>query len=166
MKKIYLTVVGFYLVCGMHTYAQVSKDSTIRTLPQGFSLATTPDQDTVTYRPRRLRLEEINLVSSYYNQNGNHSAVTGGIGTEKVNDFSNGLDLKLAWLNNSLNKNTLSIGLGIDHHTSASAAYVSTTGASKTGGSRIYPSLDWTIQNDKKGNQLWHRVLLFGRIQL
>jgi hypothetical protein len=151
MKKIYLSVLGFSLICRMQTYAQGSRDTIAHNLKPGFSLATPQDQDTITYRPRRLRVDEINLVSSYYNQNGNHSAVTGGIGTEKVNDFSNGLDLKLAWLNNSLNKNTLSIGLGIDHHTSASAAYVSTTGASKTGGSRIYPSLDWTIEDAKKG---------------
>ncbi|WP_184550100.1 DUF3570 domain-containing protein [Mucilaginibacter sp. FT3.2] len=152
MKKIYLSVLGFSLICRMHTYAQSSsRDSIARNLKPGFSLGTTPDQDTVTYRPRRLRVDEINLVSSYYSQNGNHSAVTGGIGTEKVTDISNGLDLKLVWLNNSLNKNTLSVGLGIDHHTSASAAYVSITGASKTGGSRIYPSLDWTIEDAKKG---------------
>jgi hypothetical protein len=135
----------------MHTYAQGSKKDTVIELKPGFTLATPEDRDSVTYNPRRLRVDEINLVSSFYNQNGNHSAVTGGIGTERVTDFSNGLDLKLVWLNESLNKNTLSIGLGIDHHTSASAAFVSTTGASKTGGSRVYPSLDWTIENSKKG---------------
>jgi hypothetical protein len=150
MKKIYLSVLGFSLICRMHTYAQASKDTVIELKP-GFTLATPQDRDSVIYNPRRLRVDEINLVSSFYNQNGNHSAVTGGIGTERVTDFSNGLDLKLVWLNESLNKNTLSIGLGIDHHTSASAAFVSTTGASKTGGSRVYPSLDWTIENSKKG---------------
>lgn len=150
MKKIYLSVLGFSLICRMSAYAQTSKDSIIRLNP-GFSLATSTSQDTNAYRPRALRVDEVNFVSSYYNQNGNHSAVTGGIGTEKVTDFSNGIDLKLVWLNNAMNKNTLSVGLGIDHHTSASAAYVSTTGASNTGGSRIYPSLDWTVENSKKG---------------
>jgi hypothetical protein len=149
MKKIYLSVLGFSLICRMHAYAQTSKDSILRLNP-AFSLATT-GLDTNAYRPRRLRVEEVNIVSSYYNQNGNHSAVTAGIGTQKVTDLSNGIDLKLVWLNNSLNKNTLSVGLGIDHHTSASAAYVSQSGASKTGGSRVYPSLDWTVENSKNG---------------
>lgn len=142
---------GFSLICRMHTYAQTTSDATGGPLKPGFSLATSTTDDTVSYRPRRLRVDEINLVSSYYNQNGNHSAVTGGIGTEKVTDFSNGINMNLVWYNNAMNKNTLAVGLGIDHHTSASAAYVSITGASNTGGSRIYPSLDWTVENTKKG---------------
>ncbi|SDD77521.1 Protein of unknown function [Mucilaginibacter pineti] len=150
MKKIYLSVLGFALICRMQVYAQTAKDSIGRLNP-GFSLATTAAQDTNAYRPRRLRVDEVNFVSSYYKQDGNHSAVTGGIGTEKVTDIANGIDLKLVWFGNTLNKNTLSVGLGFDHHTSASAAYVSQTGASNTGGSRVYPSLDWTVENTKKG---------------
>ena len=45
----------------------------------------------------------------------------------------------------------MTLGLGIDHHTSVSAAYVSKTGASKTGGTRIYPSVDWSVENQKRG---------------
>ena len=48
-------------------------------------------------------------------------------------------------------KNTLTAGLGIDHHTSASSAFVNKSGASKTGGTRIYPSLNWNMENAKKG---------------
>jgi hypothetical protein len=97
-------------------------------------------------------VDEIDFVSSYYSQNGDHSAVTGGIGTERVTDISNGLTLNLVWYNNSLNKNTLSTGFGFDYHTAASQAYVSITGASKTGGTRVYPSVDWTVENAKKGS--------------
>ena len=32
----------------------------------------------------KLKVDEVNLVSSYYKQDGNNSAVTGGIGTEKL----------------------------------------------------------------------------------
>ena len=52
-------------------------------------------------------------------------------------------------------KHTLTAGLGIDHHTSASSAYVNKSGASKTGGSRIYPSLNWNMENAKKKAQVW-----------
>ncbi|RKR84853.1 uncharacterized protein DUF3570 [Mucilaginibacter gracilis] len=153
MKKVYLSFIGFALVCRMHGYAQLrntSKD-TVGERPMA-SLFTPEAIDSSGYSIHRLRIDEINLVSSYYNQDGNHSAVTGGIGTEKVTDISNGIDLKLVWLGNNNNKNTISAGLGIDYHTSASAAYVNLSGASKTGGSRIYPSLDWTIEKAKTGN--------------
>jgi hypothetical protein len=150
MKKKYLTIIGFVLLCRLNSYAQLKPDTAIKKAPS--SLYERVDiNEPDSYYPSALKVDEINLVSSYYNQNGNHSAVTGGIGTEKVNDFSNGLDLKLSWYGQPKHKNTFSIGLGLDHHTSASAAYVSTTGASKTGGSRIYPSFDWTIENEAKG---------------
>jgi hypothetical protein len=47
-------------------------------------------------------------------------------------------------------KHSYNIELGIDHHTAASSAYVSTTGASKMGGTRIYPSFNWQVENEAK----------------
>ncbi len=151
MKKVFLSVIGFTLICRMSAYSQVKTDSA-GAKPKISLYA--PDSSTMksNYKDRSLHVDEINFVSSYYWQTGDHSAVTGGIGSEKVTDIANGLDIKLAWLNSSLNKNTLSIGLGFDHHTSASQAFVSATGASKTGGDRIYPSIDWTKENAKNGN--------------
>jgi len=130
MKKICLTVIGLY-ISFVQLFSQQTKDSGL-------------------YKPKKLALEEVNLVSSLYGQDGNHSAVTGGIGTEKVTDFSNGLDLTFVGQDRSAHKHTLTVGLGIDHHTSASSAYVSKTGASKTGGSRIYPSINWSVENLRK----------------
>ena len=49
----------------------------------------------INEKSRTLSFEEANLVSSYYNQNGNNSAVTGGIGTEKLSDISNSIDVVL-----------------------------------------------------------------------
>jgi Protein of unknown function (DUF3570) len=153
MKKIFLSFIGFALICRQHAFSQVKQD-TGNSRPMFLLQKPAPvDQyDTTNYRPRRLRLDEIDLVSSYYNQNGNHSAVTGGLGTEKVTDNSNGLNLNLVWLGPSLNKNTLSAGIGYDHHSSASSANVAQNGGGKPGGTRIYPSLDWTVENAKNGN--------------
>jgi len=135
MKKICLTVVGMYLML-LHAFSQVTKD-------------------TSTFKPRKLTLDEVNLVSSYYTQNGDHSAVQGGIGSEKVTDLANGLELKWVGWDAHQRKNTLTAGLGIDLHTAASQAYISKTGASsRTNGTRIYPSLDWTRENEKKGTSL------------
>jgi hypothetical protein len=153
MKKVYLSFIGFSFICRVG-YGQVRNTSrdTVAVIRPAASLYTPVTGDSTAYNPRKLHIDEINLVSSYYSQNGNHSPVTGGIGTEKVTDFANGLDLKLVWLGNNDNKNTLSAGLGFDVHTSASQAFVSKTGASQTGGTRIYPSVDWTIEKAKTGN--------------
>ncbi|MBN8852096.1 MAG: hypothetical protein BGO55_26680 [Sphingobacteriales bacterium 50-39] len=132
MKKICLTVVGMYFML-LHAFSQVTKDS-------------------AAFQPRKLKLDEVNLVSSYYTQNGDHSAIGGGIGTEKVTDLANGLELKWVGWDTRGRKNTLTAGMGIDHHTAASQAYISKTGASRrTDGLRLYPSLDWTRENEKKG---------------
>jgi hypothetical protein len=134
MKKICLTLVGIYMMM-LHAFAQYQ------------------DKDTTFYISKPLKMDEVNLVSSYYSQNGDHSAITGGIGTEKVTDLSNGLDVTWIGWDDMNRKHTLTAGLGFDHHTSASSAYVSKTGASKTGGSRVYPSLNWSVENAKKGNE-------------
>src|SRR5207237_5705745 len=127
MKKISLTVIGLYLLF-VHLFAQSTKDTTV-------------------YQPKKLAVDEVNLVSSLYGQDGDHSAVTGGIGTEKVTDLSNGLELKLVGQDANAHRHMLTLGLGFDHHTSASSAYVSKTGASNIGGTRIYPSINWSVEN-------------------
>ncbi|MFI5137544.1 MAG: DUF3570 domain-containing protein [Sphingobacteriales bacterium] len=161
MKKIFLSFIGFSLICRQQVFSQTKPDSS-RNKPAISLSAPVIEDSSNGYKSRALRLDEVNLVSSYYNQTSNHSSVTGdnpnflnnGVNTNNANvmDLSNGIDLKFVWLNEALNKNTLSTGLGVDYHTAASAAYVSKTGASKTGGSRIYPSIDWTVENAKKGS--------------
>ncbi len=148
MKRVYLSIIGFSLLCRLSVHAQSSVD----TVPHRVITSSNEPAVNTNYSPTTLHVDEINLVSSYYWQNGDHSAVTGGIGTEKVTDISNGIDLKLVWGNSNYKKNTLTAGLGYDHHTSASAAFVNKSGASRTGGDRLYPSLDWTVENVKKGS--------------
>lgn len=132
MKKINLTVVGLYLMF-LSAYSQQNS------------------KDTAVYRNEKLSLQEVNLVSGYYQQDGNHSAVTGGIGTQKLNDISNVIELKFVKWDNVLNKKyTLDIEAGIDHHTAASQKYISQTGASKPYGTRLYPSLNWKVETADK----------------
>lgn len=134
MKKISLTLIGLYLLF-VHGFSQVS------------------DQYSNMFKAKRLKLEEINLVTSYYTQDGNHSAVTGGIGSEKLTDYANMLELKLVGYNDKGLKHTFLAGIGIDHHTAASQKWISSTGASSPEGTRVYPSLNWTVQNEDKGNE-------------
>ena len=128
MKKICLTLVGIFILFTAAFSQRVEKDTT-------------------GYKSEKLKLEEVNLVLGYYNQDGNHSAVTGGIGTQKLNDFSNVIDLKFVkWDNFTHNKYTLGVEAGVDHHTAASQAYISKTGASSPQGTRIYPSVNWKVE--------------------
>ncbi|MGZ3860169.1 MAG: DUF3570 domain-containing protein [Flavisolibacter sp.] len=129
MRKVSLSVVGIFLLC-FRGWAQ------------------SPSSD--DYKNLSLKVEDVNIVSGYYSQTGNHSAVTGGIGTQQLTDVSNTIDLKLVNYDVFNRKYSYNIELGIDHHTAASSAYVSTTGASKMGGTRIYPSFNWQVENNEK----------------
>lgn len=136
MRRICLTVIGLFIL-----------------FFHGFSQQTTTDSG--AYKSRKLRVDEVDLVSSYYTQNGDHSAIRGGIGDEHVTDLANGLEIKLVGYDAKRRKNTLTPGFGIDHHTAASQAWISKTGAStRTDGLRIYPSLDWTRENELKGTSI------------
>lgn len=110
--------------------------------------------DTSSYQTRKLKIDEINLVSAYYSQHGNNSAVTGGIGTEKLSDFANTIDLQLSKFNKAGNKNTFLFELGVDHYTSASSDKIdpNTISSASMADTRIYPSLNWTHSNEKTGN--------------
>lgn len=129
MRRICLSVVG--LILGFfYGYAQSSGGS--------------------DYKNLDLKLTETNIITGYYSQAGNHSPVTGGIGTQKLTDISNVINLKFVNWDIFDRKHTLEVELGVDHHTAASSAYVSKTGASRMGGTRIYPSLTWSTENSDK----------------
>lgn len=137
MRKIYLGVLALYLGI-LSSHAQIKQ----------------PVKDSTNYEARKLKVDEVNFVSAYYHQNGNNSAVTGGIGTENLTDFANTLDIQLSKLTGNGHKNTYTFELGIDHYTSASSDKIdpySISSASRQD-TRIYPSLNWTNSNEKTGN--------------
>lgn len=102
------------------------------------------------YETRKLTIQEVNLVSSYYQQDGNNSAVTGGIGTEKLTDIANGLDLVLKTTDRRNRQHTLAFDLNIDHYTSASSDRIDplTVSSASRSDTHIYPSLSWSVHND------------------
>ncbi|MCE1168201.1 MAG: DUF3570 domain-containing protein [Sphingobacteriia bacterium] len=150
MKKIVVTVAALLFMM------QVSKAQT----------------DSSEYR--KLKFQEINFITSYYSQDGNHSAVTGGEGTEHLTDFGNSIDLHLKGFDRKLNVHNLSFELGLDTYTSASSnnidkvrdpnfvPVVSTSASSsyKEGGTvissasksdfRISPSVNYLFENVRK----------------
>jgi len=139
MKKIYLHVLFMYFGI-LGTYAQ--------SRPEPAKV------DSSKYQSRKLKVDEINLVSAYYHQNGNNSAVTGGIGTEKLSDFANTIDLQMSKFNKRGKKNTFLFELGVDHYTSASSDKIdpNTISSASSADTRIYPSLNWTHSNEETGN--------------
>jgi hypothetical protein len=142
MKRICLSVIGMFLTF-FAAFAQPSvKDS--------------------TYKPRKLSFEEANLVSSYYRQDGNNSAVTGGIGTEHLTDLANTIDVKFIRWDRKDRKHSLEGEIGIDHYTSASSDKVnpSTISSASHADTRIYPSVNWTMENLVKGNSVGAGIAL------
>ena len=136
MKKLSLSVIGMYLMMA-HAFSQA------------------PAPDSAGYKPKKLKLDEVNFVTSYYDQTADKSAVMGGDpgpkGIANVTDFASGLDLTFIGFDHKQRRNTLTVGLGIDYHTAASQAYVDSNGTAKDDGTRIYPTLSWTRENEQKG---------------
>lgn len=110
-------------------------------------------KDSTGYESRKLKIEEINLVSSYYQQNGENAAVTGGIGSQKLTDIANVFDVRLFKYDRKHRKHTFDIEIGLDNYTSASSDRIDLKANSSAshGDTRIYPSLTWTVENEKKG---------------
>ena len=112
-----------------------------------------PVQDTSKYKNRKLQLEEVNFVSGYYRQNGDNSAVTGGVGSEKLTDFTNTIEVNLFTFDKRQRKNQFRFELGIDHYTSASSDKIDpkTISSASMDDTRMYPSMSWSRENETKG---------------
>ncbi len=96
-----------------------------------------------TYRP--LEEKEVNFLSNYYTQDGNHSPVTGGIGTEKLDCFA-----PLTIIHVPIDSlNSISISGGLDYYTSASCNRIDMF-AGLTGASSKY--LSSASNNDTRGH--------------
>lgn len=136
MKRIFLTALGIGLLLA-NIKAQELIDST-------------------TYKSRKLKMDEINFVSSYYAQNGDHAAVTGGTGSQQLHDIANVIEVKFIRYAHHLNKQGVEAALGIDYYTSASSDKIDLLANSSASHSdaRIYPSLNFSNENETKGTEL------------
>ena len=135
MKKICLVITGLCLSI-IGAFAQVS--------------------DSSAYKSRKLVVEEVNLVSSYYHQDGNNSAVEGGIGSEKLTDFANILEVKMYHYDKKNRKHSWALEAGIDYYTSASSDRIDTKANSSASSSdiRFYPMVSCNMENEVKGTNI------------
>lgn len=134
-----------------------------RILITGFALlglmqlsAQNTPKDSTSYKSTKLKIDEINLVSSFYQQDGNNSSVTGGIGTEKLTDISNTLDVRLIKYDKAGIKHSWDIEAGIDHYSSASSDMIDlqANSSASSADNRFYPSLTYSRENEEKGQSL------------
>lgn len=75
---------------------------------------------TSVYKKRVLETAEVDFLTSYYTQEGNNASVTGGIGTEKLSDFTPTIVVSVP-LNDD---DVLTIDAGISAYTSASSSNI------------------------------------------
>ncbi|BDD07842.1 hypothetical protein FUAX_02740 [Fulvitalea axinellae] len=76
--------------------------------------------DTVAYKKRVLDATEIEFLSSYYSQDGDHAAVSGGIGSEKITNTTGAVVLSIP-LNDD---DVLTLDVGISAYSSASSSNI------------------------------------------
>lgn len=95
-----------------------------------------PKDSAVVYKKRVLDSSEIEFLGSYYNQDGQHSAVNGGIGTEKLKDYTSNIVLTIP----TNADDVLTIDAGFSAYTSASSSNINpfmSKNIAVTGASRI-----------------------------
>lgn len=112
--------------------------------------------DTSSYATRKLKVDEVNFVSSYYRQDGNNAAVTGGVGSERLTDFVSVVDIHLSRRDRKNRLHTISAELGMDSYTSASSDKIdpSTISSASSQDQRYYPTFNWVVTNEEKRNSL------------
>jgi Protein of unknown function (DUF3570) len=87
----------------------------------GFNmLCFSQEKDTIVFKKRVLETTEIDFVGSYYTQEGTHSAVSGGIGTEQLTDFAGNTIVAIPLNDDDI----LTIDGGISVYTSASSSNI------------------------------------------
>ena len=90
-------------------------------------------QDGSEFKKRVLESTEVDFLLSYYNQDGFKSAVSGGIGSEKLTDLATNLVISMPLNDDSV----ITVDLGISAYSSASSSNINpfnATGASGGGG--------------------------------
>ena len=110
------------------------------------------DSISSNYKKQKLKIEEINFITSYYTQDGNNSAVTGGEGTEKLTDIATNFEVILSKKDKRNNVHTIDLNVGIDSYSSASSDKIdpSTVTSASYQDIRIYPSANYSYENEEK----------------
>lgn len=106
--------------------------------------------DSSEYKSRKLKKEEVNFVTGYFQQNGNNASVTGGEGDEFLTDVATTINMSLAKYDKKFRKHSIGLELGVDVYTSASSDQIdpTTVSSASSGDVRLYPSVNYTVRDD------------------
>lgn len=85
-----------------------------------FSATVFAQDSTSTYKKRVLEASEVDFLTSFYSQDGDNAAVSGGIGSEKLTDFTPTIVVAIP-LNDD---DVLTIDAGVSAYTSASSSNI------------------------------------------
>lgn len=103
----FISIICWFTICGNLScilYAQETSEVAQEKKPAS------------SFQKKELEETEVNFLFNYYNQDGKHSAVTGGEGTEKLEDYASVIIVHVPL--DSVSK--LSVNTGVNYYTSAS----------------------------------------------
>ncbi|MCF6297407.1 MAG: DUF3570 domain-containing protein [Flavobacteriaceae bacterium] len=133
--KVIISILPFFFVA--HLFSQEQSQSS-----------------TEVYKKRVLENIEIDFLTSYYSQDGDNAAVTGGIGTEELIDFASNIVISIP-INDD---DVLSINATISAYTSASSSNLNpfdNTGASTSGNSNGATGSPWVESTGDSRKDVW-----------
>ncbi len=99
---------------------------------------------TASYKKRVLESTEIDILSSYYNQDGNNASVTGGIGSEELTNIAPNIIVTLPLNSDDI----LTIDFGISAYTSASSSNLDPADESP-------PGSPWVASSGASLHDIW-----------
>jgi len=114
MQLAIVSLMLFFLVLTQNVKAQISKFNLFKR--GAFAKGDTTELKMTTYERPDWKTIDVDFLTSYYQQDGNNSPVTGGIGTEKLSDFTQKIILSVP-LKKDLK---LNMDAGYDYYSSES----------------------------------------------
>ncbi len=109
-------LVGLFLLIGRLAFGQSTKDST-----------STKIEDTTEIALEK-RAIKVSLLSNYYEQDGNRSAINGGLGSQQLNSYAEDVNIYFPIKDSS----AIKVGGGVDYYTSASLQQIDKGGTGKS----------------------------------
>ncbi len=111
---------------------------------------------TITFKKRVLENTEVDILSSYYNQEGDNASVTGGVGDEKITDFTPNIIVSIP-LNDD---DVLTVDVGFSTYTSASSSNLNPfdrSGASQNANNDMTGS-PWVASSGASQKDTWTNI--------
>jgi hypothetical protein len=103
-------------------------------------------KDSIIYKKKVLESMEVDFLMSYYEQDGTHAAVTGGLGTEHLTDITPTIVVQIPLNEDDI----LTVDFGISAYTSASSSNLDPFDASGASGGREYENKTSRKKDDDK----------------